>query len=97
MKLTWFGGTTIRIHIGGAILVLDPLGAPETIAVAELVSGADQVINEFGAAFQPVEGTSWRPRSVPRLIDEGETLAPVQAWSVGPGSVLIDAIGEVPG
>ena len=27
MKLTWFGGTTIRIYIGGQIFVADPSAA----------------------------------------------------------------------
>src|SRR5688572_25230654 len=28
MKLTWFGGTTLRIHMGGKILLCDAAGAP---------------------------------------------------------------------
>lgn len=96
MKLTWFGGTTIRIHIGGAILVLDPQGAPKAIDATELVSGADQVISGFGASLEAVDGASWKPRRVPRLLDESEVSAPVQVRSVGNGAVLIDAIGEAP-
>lgn len=96
MKLTWFGGTTIRIHIGGAILVLNPDGAPDTIDLAELLSGADQVIGGFGADLVVTDGQNWKPRKVPRLLDEGDTLAPVEAWSCAAGTVLIDAIGEAP-
>ena len=96
MKLTWFGGTTIRIHIGGAILVLDADGAPARIDAAELVSGADQVIGGFGARLAVVDGKEWKPRKVPRLVDEGDTLAPVEAWSAGAGAVLVDGIGEAP-
>ena len=96
MKLTWFGGTTIRIHIGGAILVVDPAGAPGGIDAAELVSGADQVIAGFGAELVSVAGKDWKPRKVPRLLDEGDTLPAVEAWSAGSGAVLVEAIGEAP-
>ena len=96
MKLTWFGGTTIRIHIGGAILVVDPDGAPAGIDAAELVSGADMVIERFGAALPSVDTALWKPRRPPRLLDEGETPLTVEAWSAGDGAVLIDAMGEPP-
>ena len=96
MKLTWFGGTTIRIHSGGAILVLDPAGAPAGIDAAELVSGADMVIAGFGADLPVVEASRWKPRKPPRLLDEAETPLPVEAWSAGAGAVLIDAVGEPP-
>lgn len=96
MKLTWFGGTTIRIHIGGTILVLDPAQAPEGIDGAELVSGADTVIAGFGAALAAVDVRSWKPRKPPRLLDEGTEPAPVQAWAAGTGVVLVDAMGEPP-
>lgn len=96
MKLTWFGGTTIRIHIGGAILVVDPQGAPAGIDAAELVSGADKVIAGFGADLPPVDAASWKPRKPRRLLDEGDALAPVEAWAAGTDAVLIDAVGEPP-
>lgn len=38
MKLTWFGGTTLRIYIGGQILVAD---APPD--AGEIISGADRL------------------------------------------------------
>ncbi|MCS6762366.1 MAG: hypothetical protein MO846_10665 [Candidatus Devosia symbiotica] len=56
MKLIWFGGTMVRIHIGGVILVLDPAG----IDGAELVSGADIVVSDCGAALLPVDTAVWR-------------------------------------
>ena len=96
MKLTWFGGTTIRIHIGGAILVLDAAGAPAGIDAAELVSGADTVIDGFGAGLPAVDSRSWKPRKPPRLLDEDDEPAPVEAWLAGNGAVLIDAMGETP-
>ena len=96
MKLTWFGGTTIRIHIGGAILVVDPAGAPDGIDAAELVSGADVVITGFGAALASVDSRDWKPRKPPRLLDEGAVPPAVEAWRVGAGAILVDAVGEPP-
>lgn len=96
MKLTWFGGTTIRIHIGGAILVVDPAAAPGHIEQAELVSGADKVISSFGAAMPLADPALWKPRKPMRLLDETETLPPVDIWSVGQGALLVDAMGEAP-
>lgn len=96
MKLTWFGGTTIRIHIGGAILVVDPAGAPDGIDAAELVSGADMVIDGFGASLPGVDASRWKPRKPARLLDEAETPPAVEAWSAGAEAVLVDAVGEPP-
>jgi hypothetical protein len=96
MKLTWFGGTTIRIHIGGAILVVDPAGAPAGIDAAELVSGADRVIENFGAELTPMEVGIWRPRKSPRVLDDDGEVPPVEAWSMGEASLLLDALGEAP-
>jgi hypothetical protein len=96
MKLTWFGGTTVRIHIGGAILVVDAEGAPDGIDKAELVSGADMVVDGFGAGLPAIDTVSWRPRKLPRMLDEGTELPKVEAWSAGRGVMLVEAVGEPP-
>lgn len=96
MKLTWFGGTTMRIHIGGAILVVDAAGAPGAIDAAELVSGADRVIERFGAGLAPVDAATWQPRKLPRLLDAGEGLPGVEAWALGGQALLVEAAGEPP-
>jgi hypothetical protein len=95
MKLTWFGGTTMRIHIGGKILVLDADGAPAGIDRTELVSGADIVLALAGLAdIDAVEPASWTPRKAGALIDEVE--APeVLVHRLGP-SLVVDAVGERP-
>lgn len=95
MKLTWFGGTTIRIHLGGAILVLDAEGAPEGIDRTELVSGADRVISRFGADLERVDTVAWKP---PRLRPLEADTAPVtvSVYCVGDGAVLVHAEGEAP-
>jgi hypothetical protein len=96
MKLTWFGGTTIRIHIGGAILVVEPEGAPAGIDAAELVSGADRVIERFGGALPEMDAATWKPRQPQRLVDEEGSPAAVDAWLVDRGVVLVEAVGEPP-
>lgn len=97
MKLTWFAGTTIRIHIGGAILVADAELAPGFIDREELVSGADR---RFGLAapdlsIPDVDPAAWRPRLIPKVIDDAET-PPVALHRISPGAILVDAPGEPP-
>lgn len=96
MKLTWFGGTAIRIHIGGAILVVDPDQAPVRVDARELVSGADRVIERFGAGLSQVNGSDWKPRKPLNLLDEGAVPPEVELWSIGQGTIVIDAMGEAP-
>lgn len=98
MKLTWFGGTTIRIYIGGQIFVADPQLAPAGIDRAELVSGADRVLRLAGAdeALVDLDPAEWRPRRVSRAIDEEGLLPPVHSYRIAPGAVLVDAVGEPP-
>lgn len=94
MKLTWFGGTTMRVHIGGTILVLDAEAAPPTISPAELTGGADRLLG-LSAGEEPIDPQTWRPRSGGRLLDESEAPA-VECWSIGPSSLVVDAPGEPP-
>lgn len=94
MKLTWFGGTTLRIHIGGAIVVLNARAMAD-IDATELVSGADQIVDGFGESLAQVDLDAWRRRPAQRLIDSEEG-AGVQAWCGGRGAVLIDAADEAP-
>jgi hypothetical protein len=58
MKLTWFGADTVRVYIGGAILVLNADQAPATIDQAELLSGADQVITKTSLPLADL--ATWR-------------------------------------
>ena len=96
MKLTWFGGTTMRVHIGGAMVVVDAAMAPAGIAGAELVSGADRVVEAFGAGLPAVVLQTWKPRRAQRVVDETDEVAPVEIWSAGDGVILVDAEGEMP-
>jgi hypothetical protein len=92
MKITWFGGTTVRVHLGGWIVVVDPQGAADGVDGAELVSGADQVIEMDQAERLDLGG--WRPRRAGRMIDAGEERQDIGCWSVGEGTLLIEAVGE---
>lgn len=96
MKLTWFGGTTLRIHIGGQILVMDAGSAPVGIDAAELVSGADVQFESRGDDLAAVDAASWKVRRPGRLLDEGTAPEAVAVFRVGQGAALVDAVGEPP-
>lgn len=94
MKLTWFGSLTFRVQLGGSIVVLDAVDAPQGIDAAELVSGADLVISVDQG--QQVDLETWRPRRPARLLDEAGTPQGVQTWNAGNGTMLFEAPGEPP-
>lgn len=95
MKLTWFGGTTFRIHIGGQMLVVDAEGAPSPVDRTELLSGADHAFG-LGDDLPGVEARKWAPRKVAALIDEGAGLSGAMVHRLAGAAVLIEAIGEPP-
>ncbi len=94
MKLTWFGGRTLRIHIGGEILVCDADGAPADINRRELLSGADKAfaMSDSGPA---IDVARWQARRPAALVDEAQR-PEVKVHSLGLSSVLVDAVGEPP-
>ena len=92
MKLTWFSGTTIRIHIGGRILVAGPT-AIDGISAEELLSGADATIDLDGSLPQ-VDPVLWQPRRGGAMLDE-EALPEVLVHGLA-GGALIAAAGEAP-
>jgi len=98
MKLTWFAGTTMRIHIGGQILVADADDAPASIDRRELVSGADRTFGlaVAGLALPKIDPAQWRPRPVKSLLDQAQPDVEVKILSVGHRIVLVDAPGEPP-
>lgn len=93
MKLTWFGGTTFRLHVGGTILVCDPAGLAGVDA-AELVSGADRVFG-LGDELPAADPAVWQPRRAPALLEDA-AVPEVEVWRLAPGVVLVDAVGEPP-
>lgn len=92
MKITWFSGTTLRIQIGGRILVVDPVPI-DGVAADELVSGADVVfhLDDAGEAIDPA---LWQPRRVASMLDATD-LPEVVVHGVA-GGALIAAMGEAP-
>lgn len=92
MKLTWFGGTTLRAYLGGAIIVVDPDGAPGGIDRGELLAGADRVAALADAAVPLVDPAKWRPVAV-RPLDEAP---PPEILRIAPSALLIAASGEPP-
>ena len=70
MKLTWFAASCFRLHIGGQIIVTDPDDAPDGVARAELVSGADLVVTLGDSHLAPFDADSFRPRRARRPIDD---------------------------
>lgn len=92
MKLTWFAGSTIRIHIGGRILVADPAGI-SGVDAGELTSGAD-VVFFIDAAGEAVDPALWQPRRMAAMID-ADDMPEVLVHGIE-GGALLAAAGEPP-
>src|SRR5690606_119912 len=97
LKLTWFAGTTIRIHIAGSVLVADAAAAPASVESTELLAGARARFSLHGPdpALVPLEPEGWRPRQAARLIDEAGPQEPA-LYRIGAAAVLVEAPGEAP-
>ena len=94
MKLTWFGGTTLRVYVGGEIVVVGADGAPNGVDRGELLAGADRVVSSLGdPAVASIDPAAWRPKPAPRGIDP---VPPVDIVKIGPAALLIAAAGEPP-
>jgi len=94
MKLTWFGKGSFRVHAGGRIVVVDP-GAPDGVNRAELVSGADLVV-EPDTPLPQADGRRWTARPAGRLLDAEEEAGPARVFSLGAGALLLETDGERP-
>lgn len=92
MKLTWFGGTTIRVHIGGKILVADPSGVTGVVP-EELVSGADATF-ALDVSLPEIDPVLWQPGRAGSMLDE-DVLGEVTTHGLA-GGALIAAVGEAP-
>lgn len=95
MRIFWFGGTTVRVHIGGEMLIGDADGVLVGVDRAELVSGTNREFGLDGYGLRAVDPKTWTPRRVGRAIDDAGTRL-VQVLSIGVGAVLIEAVGEPP-
>jgi hypothetical protein len=93
MKLTWFGGTTLRIYVGGEIVVVDADAAPAGIDRGELLAGAGRAVNLAADRAVPVvDPAQWRAKAV-RPLDE---TPPVEILRIGESALLMAAAGEAP-
>lgn len=93
MKITWFGGTVLRIHAAGRILVCDDGHRLEGAARVEVESGADQVFGIDGAGLEPVDLGTFRPRRPATALEERSD-GTVMVRAGGARTVLVDAPGE---
>lgn len=89
MKLTWLGGGALRVYAGGQIVVVDAVTAPVGIDRRELLAGADRVVAR-GDRLPAADPASWRPRPMPRLMDE----VPAAEIARLGDALLIAAAGE---
>ena len=92
MKLTWFGGTTLRVYLGGEIVVVDAAQAPEGVNRLELTSGANRTVT-LGDTNPWVDPQTWRPPRPVRAMDEARS---VEIFSIGPETCLISGEGDPP-
>ena len=93
MKLTWFGGTTLRVYLGGEIVVIDADKAPAGVDRGEVLAGADRVVRLADASIPSVDPAGWRPKPAPRAIDQ---VPPLEVLRIGSGALLVAAAGEPP-
>ncbi len=90
MKLTWFSGTTLRVHIGGNILVCDPAGI-SGVDPDELVSGADRIF-ALGEGLERVDPAVWQPARAGAMLDA----APEVRVLGMEGGAIVSVPGEAP-
>lgn len=94
MKLTWFGGTALRVYVGGEIVVIDPDAAPAGVDRGELLGGVDRVVHLAGDPGVPaIDPADWRPKPAQRSIDPAP---PLEVLGIGPAAMLVAAAGEPP-
>jgi hypothetical protein len=90
MKLTWFGGTTVRIYVGGSILVCDAAGI-SGVDPDELVSGANRVFS-LNEGLATVDPATWQPQRAGSMLED---VAEVQVVGIE-GGAIVSAAGEAP-
>lgn len=95
MKFTWFGTSAFRIHVGGAIVVVEPEAAGTGIDPAELVSGADLVVR-FGEEKVLADSIGWKPRPPLRPLEADEENRAPEIAALGSDCLVINADGEAP-
>ncbi len=69
MRITWFGGGTFRIYVGGRIVVTDPDGAPAGVDRHELAAAADHIVRPGQGDLPEIDPAAWCRRRPQRVID----------------------------
>jgi hypothetical protein len=92
MKLTWFGGTTLRVYVGGEIVVVDPDTAPAGVSQQELRSGADRVVS-LRDPNPRIDPERW---TVPRPSRPMDNPRPLEVMSIGLDTCLISGESDPP-
>lgn len=72
MKITWFGGSTFRLYIGGQIFVTDEKRAPAGVDAHEVAAAADHRIDlsDGIVEFDTLDVENWQRKRPRRVIDE---------------------------
>jgi hypothetical protein len=98
MKLTWFGGSTFRIHIGGQIIVTDAARAEFPVDVTELRSGADKEIELGGdpGELPAIDAASWRPPRATTVLEEDAAAHGVRIGRIERQGLLLYVAGDSP-
>lgn len=85
----------MRLHIGGAMLVVDADGAPAQIDHTELLSGADRAF-ALDDDLPAVDPAQFQPRRPAALIEAGDGPPEVRVYSLAAAAVLVEVAGEPP-
>ena len=97
MKLTWFGGSSFRIHIGGEIIVVDAEAAPPPADVTELRSGAGREIALRTLGDLPaIDAAGWHPPRPVSPLDADDAPTGLTIGQVDGQGLLLHATGEPP-
>jgi hypothetical protein len=94
VKVTWFGGRTLRVHAGGEIALVRDAVDPADFDIRELLSGADQVW-QIDAA-QTTDFAGWRPRRAATVLELEASMPQGLRYFGDAGCGLLDAPGEAP-
>jgi len=97
MKITWFGGSTFRIYVGGKIFVTDHDRAPEGIDPHEVSAAADYKINlsDGKIEFPYLDIESRKDQRPRRLIDVPQELI-ASLYTIEGEALFIDEPQEGP-
>lgn len=97
MKITWFGGTTFRLYVGGRIFVTDADKAPSGVDPHEVAAAADYKVDltDRIADFPFLDAENWERRRPLRVIDAPEEDI-FELYTISGEGIFIDEPEEGP-